>query len=492
MAAGGTLLPIVRLPSLARAADDAPNVVGGQAQLFVDLQRVDALEDVVQEFHAAEKHPDNPVLRQEKPWESDRGTWGSVSFDPREKIFKMWYGGRSGKQKEYRPGSLTDTSVLCYATSDDGIVWRRPELGLHEVMGTTKNNVVISDDHHNGMDHWESVLIDPLDDDPHKRYKALGWSSFDWDGPQSGIYSMTSPDGLRWTHTSEPVFHYHPRPGTDDLGPVGDAQSLMIDTHQRRYVAFLRSLPNRSFSVSRDFQTWTPPEIAIQARPGELVNTVYNHMGFVYGGQYLGLLTYFDRDPTNPLCTVRLLSSRDGLHWHRPDTGQPTIDVGPVGQWDRFTNLLTGAPPIRVGDRLFVYYRGIANRHTIDGVYDGHDDAPRTGGGLGLATLRLDGFASLAASYSGGRVTTKPFRCAGEKLFVNAQADSGRITVEVLDEAGRPIEGFTSDDARPLAEDKIEQSVGWHGHPTLGSLAGRPIRLRFALHNARLFSYAIA
>lgn len=53
--------------------------------------------------------------------------------------------------------------------------------------GSKKNNVVVGDEHHEGMDHWESVLRDPADTDPQRRYKALGWSSYDWDGPQSGI-----------------------------------------------------------------------------------------------------------------------------------------------------------------------------------------------------------------------------------------------------------------------------------------------------------------
>jgi hypothetical protein len=493
VAVGGGVLGIRGTAALAQPADRADDqapVLDDAAQLFVDLGQVEPLDGVRQDFHAADKHPANPVLRKEKPWESDRGTWGSVSFDPQQKIFKMWYGGQSGRRREYRPGSLTDASVLCYATSEDGLHWQRPELGQHEVMGTTKNNVVISDDHHNGMDHWESVLLDPLEADPQKRYKALGWSSYDWDGPGSGIYTMTSPDGLRWTHSPEPVFHYHPRLGSNDLGPVGDAHSLLIDTREKRYVAFLRSLPNRAFSVSRDFVNWTPPQLAIHARQGEVSNAVYNHMGFICGSQYIGLLTYFVRDPANPLLTVRLLSSRDGLHWDRPDTPQPLVDVGGIGQWDRFTNMITGAPPIRVGDRLYIYYRGLANRHTIDGVYDGKDDADRAGGGIGLATLRVDGFASLAASYSGGRVTTKLFRFVGEKLRVNAKSDSGRILVEVLDEAGAPIDGFKTDDCRPFSADTIAGQVEWENQPTLAPLKGRPVRLRFHLHNARLFSYA--
>ncbi len=97
VAAGGALLPAAM--SCARgkvawagpadqSADGTP-VLDDAAQLFVDLQQVELLEGVRQEFHAAEKHPANPVLRKEKPWENDRGTWGSVSFDPQEKIFKM-------------------------------------------------------------------------------------------------------------------------------------------------------------------------------------------------------------------------------------------------------------------------------------------------------------------------------------------------------------------------------------------------------------------
>jgi hypothetical protein len=93
---------------------------------------------------------------------------------------------------------------------------------------------------------------------------------------------------------------------------VGEAQSLMIDTLQRRYVAYLRRIPHRAMSVSTDFVNWTQPRICLQAEDGDLMNTVYNHSGFVYGDRYLGFLTYFKRDPKDPRLTVRLFTSRDG------------------------------------------------------------------------------------------------------------------------------------------------------------------------------------
>lgn len=461
--------------------------IGDAAQLFVDFDRVESIENVVRTFHPAEKHPSNPVLHKEKPWETDRGTWGSVIYDNEERIFKAWYGGTSTRDTSGCSGpNCRSNSVLCYAISQDGIVWKRPELRLYEVAGTRDNNVVIDDTYRDGMAHWESLHKDPMETDPQRRYKALGWSSYDWDGPQSGIFTMTSPDGMHWTHSPDPVFRYHPRPNTQDLGPVGDAQALMIDTLRRRYVAYLRRVPNRVMSVSTDFVHWTAPTLSLEARDGELSNTIYNHVGFVYGDRYLGFLTYFARDLKNPLLTVRLVTSRDGDHWQRPDTHTPLIGPGSIGDVDRFTNLLTGAPPVRVGNRLYIYYRALANRHS---PYKGEDTSLK-GGGICLASLRVDGFASLDASYEGGQVTTKPFRFAGSVLKLNAKANFGQVTVEALDEARSPIAGFTKEQCEPMRADSLEYPIRWKD-ASLATLQERPVRLRFQLANARLYAYRL-
>ena len=464
--------------------------IGDEPQLFTDFEQVELFDNVVRVFHSAEKHPENPVLRKVKPWETARGTWGSVIYDENERLFKAWYGGESGRPM---PQGGASRHVMLYATSLDGVRWDRPNLRLYEIMGTRDNNAVVGDEHHDGMGHWESTLKDPFDPDPQRRFKAIGWSSYDWDGPLSGIYTMTSPDGLNWTHVPEPVFHFHPRPNTSDLGPVGDAQSMMIDTLRRRYVAFLRRSPDRAMSVSTDFVHWTPPATSIQARDGELGNTVYNHMGFVYGDRYLGILTYFDRAPRDPRLTLRLLTSRDGEHWERPDTGRPLVGSGAIGEVDRFTIMLTGAPPIRVRNRLHIYYRAMANRHTLatesakTREYEGKD-VPLTGGGICLATLRADGFASLDAGYDGGLVTTKPFLFTGATLKVNAKADFGQVVVEVLDENAKPMSGFQKEMCKPMQTDNVEEAIRWKD-ASLADLQGKPVRLRFYLTNARLYAY---
>ncbi len=143
-------IPLAALPPALPKTGELPKVADAP-QLFVDFDQVDVADNVVRTFYAAEKHPDNPVLRKEKPWEQDRGTWGSVIYDDEAQLFKAWYGGESGR---LLPKGDGPRHVMCYATSADGVRWDRPRLGLYEVMGTRENNVVVGDDHHDGMGHW--------------------------------------------------------------------------------------------------------------------------------------------------------------------------------------------------------------------------------------------------------------------------------------------------------------------------------------------------
>ncbi len=450
-----------------------PRQLTAASRLFVDFREVERRENLTHQYHQAQKHGTHPVLRQEAPWEQHPGMTASVIYDEQERLFKAWY-----MAGFYAPG---EAHVQCLALSEDGIHWWRPALRQQEALGSKENNIVIPASYHEGQDHFETMLKDPGDPDPARRYKAIGWSSYDWDGPLSGIYTATSADGLAWSHTPEPVFRHHPRPSTGDLGPVGDAQSMMVDTLKRRYAAFLRGGPSRLLSWSEDFVHWTPPKPFLTALHDE--EGLYNNTGFVYGDQYLGMLTHFDKGPLAQSQTLRLLSSRDGQSWARIP-GEPLVALGLIGEWDRFQLLLTGAPPIRVGDRLFLYYRGTARRHNkVPAEYDPRSMA------IGLATLRVDGFASVSASYEGGRLTPKLLQAAGEELRLNLKADYGQVFVECLDEEGRVIPGFGQEDCVPLQVDAVAAPVRWQGKPGLGPLRERLFKLRFHLHNARLYSY---
>ena len=132
--------------------------------------------------------------------------------------------------------------------------------------------------------------------------------------------------------------------------------------------------------------------------------------------------------------------------------------------------------------------RGSARRH---GPYEGPDntDAPIC---VGLATLRADGFASLDASFDGGEAITTPWLVEGGDLVLNAKCDYGEIRVELMDEADHPLPGYGLDDCVPLRADGTALTVHWKEHPNLAGAAGKTVRLRLALKNARLYSYRCA
>ncbi len=108
---------------------------------------------------------------------------------------------------------------------------------------------------------------------------------------------------------------------------------------------------------------------------------------------------------------------------------------------------------------------------------------------LGLARLRLDGFVSVEAGPAEGSLTTRPFRCSGGELRVNADAAGGSLQVEAITLYGAPIPGFTRADCTPIDSDSTDHVVRWKG----GNLdpAGQPVRLRFFLRQSSLYSFQV-
>ena len=106
-----------------------------------------------------------------------------------------------------------------------------------------------------------------------------------------------------------------------------------------------------------------------------------------------------------------------------------------------------------------------------------------------LATLRRDGFVSLDGGEEGGSIVTEPFDWDGSRLFLNAVADEGVITVEVLEVDGRPLLGYGGQDATGVRVDSVRKPVVWRERSLMPNPAKGQIRLRFNITNAQLYSY---
>ena len=86
-------------------------------------------------------------------------------------------------------------------------------------------------------------------------------------------------------------------------------------------------------------------------------------------------------------------------------------------------------------------------------------------------------------------MTTRLICLSGSRLVVNySTSAAGSLRVEIQDETGRPIPGFSLQDSRELFGDSVEQTVSWKGMSDLSSLTGRTARLRFSLKDADLYS----
>ncbi|MAV38432.1 MAG: hypothetical protein CMJ59_23590 [Planctomycetaceae bacterium] len=492
-------------PLAARRSRDKPLVIGGTRQLFIDDHNIESLVGVVKKLNQPTKHGGNPVLamvpQRGQSWDADMPiSFGSVLFDARQKLFKMWYG------LHHRGGGDSE-SVLCYATSADGIRWRKPRLGIYTIGGTKQNNVVM---HHSGL--ASGVFLDLHEQDPVKRYKMLHmWRDYQ-------VYASYSADGLRWHaynrgrsvlfvppgHDSHMIAYWDRALGKyvaivrDRTGRIDDVRRrLVTDPVARRGWRKLwdpdgdRAPENHSIrrvgqAVSDDFIHWTDYRsvLGADARDPPNQDQFYNMEVVPYGDLRIGLLTVFSHDPDYCRGAVQLTYSRDGRNWHRAANRAIFLPLSQPGSFD-WGAIYPLQAPLVVDDEIWIYYTGY-------GVDHHHQPPPNMTGfrnGIGLAKLRLDGFVSVDAGTTEGTLTTRRFVFSGNQLVVNTDAQAGQMRIAILDADGEPLSGFGKHDCDMVQVDRIRQTITWNGVSDLAQVAGTPVKLRFYLRDAKLFSF---
>jgi hypothetical protein len=221
---------------------------------------------------------------------------------------------------------------------------------------------------------------------------------------------------------------------------------------------------------------------------------LYNLDAAPYESLMLGVFAIF-RGPANNVCAERkipkildleLAYSRDGFHWHRPDRTPLLASTRHEGDWDRAYLHIAASVCTVVGDRLCFYYGGWSG-HRPDGSGDMY-----SGGAMGAAFLRRDGFASLDAGEQAGTLTTRPVTFHGRQLFVNLEAPHGELRVEVLDEQGRVIAPYSAENFSIVQGSSTRQRVSWRGADDLAPLVGQKVRFRFHLRRGQLYAFWVS
>ena len=495
-------------------AADAPLNLGSRRELFVDSFLIDRLTGrAEQRLHHPE--PKEIAIVHEAPWEGSGSGYHSVFRDG--DLYRMYY--KAWQLTVTPDGKLNNKEHplwCCYAESDDGIRWRKPELGLHAFDGSKANNIVIPDGKTGPVhpDGGHPAVF--KDDNPaapaDARYKAIVRSN-----SPKGLLALKSPDGLRWSPMAD-------RPVITD--GAFDSQNLAFwDAERGVYRAYWRYFTggvtdeknwkptgDRAIrtATSKDFLHWeNQQDLRYVDSPNEQLYTnqikPYHRaphvlIGFpvryVERGWSEAMRALPEREHREMRAQASLrygtalteslfMASRDGVTFKRWNEAFLRPGIEREGTWNyghqymawhavETKSALEGAP-----NELSFY--------ATESYWTGRSSALRR------YTLRLDGFVSIHAPMSGGELVTKPFTFTGRRLTLNfASSAAGDIRVELQDASGRPIPGFALADAEPMFGDAIERTVHWKSGSDVGAWAGKPVRLRFVLRDADLYALRFA
>lgn len=513
--------------------DGVPIEIGSRLELMVDEHLEGRLGG------DAKRRLNRPVprevaLRMDAPWEGC-ASGGTTVFED-DGLYRMYY---RGQDFEYKGGELRSPrgKRICYAESTDGIHWEKPDLGLVAFEGSRKNNIVID-----GEKILNGMFSPFRDRNPacaaNARYKAFMLMER---GNARGLWAFGSPDGFQWSALSEDPVITRGLLDTQNLGFWDGARGEYRAYHRNEFrpertgeepyrshtfepIAVLdgkarafddrRGLRGSRYgrdiftTTSRDFVNWTESEFVTyqQGRPDELYT---NQIAPYYRAPhiFLGFPTrYVERRWSEALEALpeaahrrmragiserygaavtdgMFMSSRDGYGFHLWPESFIRPGLRPRGSWtygDNFQSwgiLSTASPMVGAPDELSFFVR--------EGYWREGASALRR------YTVRVDGFVSVRAPLSGGELVTKPIVFSGRELVLNFSASAaGSIRVELLrDQMDAAVEGFSLEDGVELLGDDLERVVRWKDDRALAGLAGTPVRLRFVLRDADLFSF---
>jgi hypothetical protein len=317
-----------------------------------------------------------------------------------------------------------------------------------------------------------------------ERYKAVAYRVINRTG---NVMALVSPDGIHWKRLQEePIL---PPGSFDSLNTAHwDATAGVYRMYGRYWTGgHFKGMRGIQSSTSKDFRTWSAPKPntyddgvpieefytnAVLPCPDAPHHLLSFPMRFIPGRKKI---------PGHPYPGVSdavFMSSRDGIHWDRPFREawvRPGLDKQ---NWTDRSNMPAWGI-IETADGEFSMY--------LSEHYRWPDNRLRR------MTVRKHGFASIGAGAAGGEILTKPIVVRGKHLVLNyATSAAGSVQVEVQDaETPHPIPGFALSDMPPLFGDEIAAPIAWKSDADLSSLIGKPVRFRFVLTDADIFSLQI-
>ena len=468
-----------------------PILLQNQRELFIDDYLIADLNQVEQKLH--KPYATGEGLEFDKPWEGIFPAY--VTIVDNGTFFQMYYRGSAFINHK-------NTDLTCYAESQDGITWTKPNLGLYEINGSRKNNVVMVNGEGEVAHNFTVFYDDREGVPPEERYKGVGGANRD-NSTRIGLKRFVSADGMHWSrYTAD----------TADLFPdyaLDSQNSLTWDESEQCYAIYFRTwtgakpgLPyppggirTIARSTSKDFKTWTEPQ-SMSFGDTEMEHLYTNATHHYFRAPQLLVSMPFrffpdkkvltdaqlNRNGTDPtqwqgISDGVFMTSRGGYEYDRTFLESFIRPGRDLQNWSARCNIpAMGVIPTGINEMSMYVTRAYATNDAW----------------LERITLRTDGFASISAGYKAGTLLTKPIQLEGNNLYLNFSTSSaGSIKLVVLDTKGKEIEGFGEEDAPTLIGDFVDYRVEWENGKTLEDLSGKTVTLKFMMNDADLYSLGV-
>lgn len=476
-------LCVVGLHSVAAAV--AAVSFGQGVQLFTGGALIESLSGVALRLHQPERR--EAVFHFDAPWEGAESAYVTMLRDGDK--FRMYYRG----------GGETTQESTCMAESTDGINWTRPKLGLFAFNGSKENNIIWVG---RKKAYWESHNFSPFKDTnpaakPEERWKAMALGRYPDDAGETKkmLVTLVSSNGIHWRRVRE-------EPAIRKGG--FDSQNVAFwDSARKQYVCYFREGREGKRSVRRttspDFVNWTEAEWL------DFGNTPLEQF-------YTCAITPYFRDPeiilgfpmrfvperqsagaegrkVDALSDGVFMASRDGVHFERQFLEafiRPGLDANNWGSGHGNNTPAWGILDTSTNE-ISIYW---AENYGVDWIENQARKQPGRNPQLRRGTVRTDGFVSVNAPLAGGEFITKPLTYSGAKLVLNFSTSAvGSLRVEIQDANGQPLPGFALADCPEIYGDEIARAVKWPSGADLGQFGNQPVRLRFVLKDADLYSF---
>ena len=456
--------------------------LGTRRELFVDDYLIDQLEGL--ELVLGQPRDEGVVFAYDQAWEGRYSGYG-VFMKLANDEYRYYY--RGSPRIIDTPRGKDVEKQTCIAFSTDGISWQRPVLGLHEVYGSTDNNVILKEDF---FTHNFAPFLDKPGTPAEERFKAIAGERF------SGLVVFSSADGIHWQKMfgGRPVLQ----------GKYLDAMNVAFWSESEQQYVFYGRIWKEGWggtrwiarATSTDLEHWTPlTDVRILHDGKDAPVEHYYHSGmtpyFRAPHIYVSLCSQITNGKALSDQQVASLDIENpGRAKSRSGGGLMTSRGGDTLQRTFMEEFIR--PPI--GSENWVArcnYPVVGVVQTSEAemslYVDIHSGQPTRA--VRRYALRLDGFASLEAPFSGGEMVTKPFTFAGKQLAINyATSSRGYLQVQFETPAGNAIDGFTLDDCEMIVGNEIERIVRFNDSHDLTALASKPVRLRVRMKDANLYS----